>query len=68
MRADLKLLARLAVDVRRAQNGIDLSFCWKRDRAGDPSACALGCFDDIGCGAVEDALVVSFKPNADFLS
>ncbi len=68
MRADLKLLARFAVDVRRAQHGIDLPPCRQRDRAGDACAGAFCCFDDIGCRAIEDALVVAFKPDADFLS
>lgn len=67
VRTDLKLLARLAVDVRRSENCIDLSLCRERDRTRDPSAGAFGCFDDIGYGAIQDALVVAFKANADFL-
>jgi hypothetical protein len=67
VRADLKLLARFAVYVRRAKDGVNLSFCGERDRSCDPSAGALGSFDDIGYRAVENALVIALQSNSNLL-
>ncbi len=68
MRAHLELLARLSVDVRRAQNRKDLAFCWQGDRPYDASAGALRCFDNIRCRTIQLALIVRFETDADSFS
>src|SRR5687767_319309 len=50
VRPDLVLLARLLVDVRRAQHGDPLDLGRKRDRAADLRAGPLGRVDDVHRG------------------
>src|SRR3954470_5905322 len=65
--ANLELLARLLVDVRRAQHGPLVLRRRQRDRAGQPRAGALGGLDDLGRRLIEHPVVVGLEPNADLL-
>src|SRR5258708_6757210 len=67
MRADLELLARLLVDVRRAQHRELLDLGRQRDRAAHARAGPLGGVDDLARRLVEDAMVVRPQPDADVL-
>src|SRR5258708_16637264 len=63
MGADFELLARLLVDMRRAQHGEFLDPGRQRDRAAHPSAGAAGGLNDLARRLVEHAMIVS--PQAD---
>src|SRR5262249_4531816 len=63
VRADLELLARLLVDVRRAVHGELLDPRRQRDRSPDARARALRRVDDLARRLVEHAVVV--RPEAD---
>src|SRR5579875_942017 len=57
MRADLELLARLLVDVRRAQHGEFLDLRRQRDGSPHPRAGPPGGIDDLARRLVEDAMI-----------
>src|ERR1700722_16435929 len=61
MCAHFELLARLAVDVRRAEYSENLAFSGQRDRACNAGAGALCCLDDVCCRTIEDSLVVTLE-------
>src|SRR5258707_60390 len=63
MGPDLKLLARLLVDVRRTQNGEFLDLGRQRDRTAYARAGTLGRADDLAGRLVEHAMIV--RPQAD---
>src|SRR5579872_260158 len=63
VRADFKLLARLLVDMRRAQHGEFLDPRRQRDRPAHPCAGAAGRVDDLARRLVEHAMIVG--PQAD---
>src|SRR5258708_28709676 len=63
MGADFELLARLLVDMRRAQHGEFLDPGRQRDRAAHPSAGAAGGLNDLARRLVQHAMIVS--PQAD---
>src|SRR5262245_51967261 len=65
--ADLELLARLLVDVRRAVDGEALDVRRERDRPGHPSAGAADRLDDLAHGLVEETVVVRLQADADLL-
>src|SRR5215208_1180563 len=67
VRADLELLARLLVDVRRAQHGPLVLRRGERDRPRHTRARALRRHDDLRRGLVEHALVVRLEPDSDLL-
>src|SRR5689334_5592942 len=64
--ADLELLARFLVDVRRAVDGKALDARRQRNRPGDAAAGAPDGLDDLAHRLVEHAMVVSFQAYADF--
>src|SRR5580658_8444985 len=63
MSADFELLARLLVDMRRAQHGEFLDPGRQRDRPAHPCAGAPGGLDDLAGRLIEHAMIVS--PQAD---
>lgn len=65
--AHLELFARLAVDVWRAQHSKDFAAGWQRDGPCNAGAGALGSFDNVGCRAIENTLIIPFEANADLL-
>src|SRR5207248_4654465 len=65
--ADLELLARFLVDMRRAQHRELLDLGRQRDRSPDARAGALGGIDDLAGGLVEHAVIVGAQPNTDIL-
>src|SRR5688572_14499806 len=65
--ADLELLARLLVDMRRAQHRPLVLRGRQRDRSCEPGARALRCLDDLAGGLVENARVVGLETDADFV-
>src|SRR5271169_774483 len=65
--ADLELLARFLVDVRRAQDGEFLDFGRERDWTPHPRPGSLGRVDDFAGGLVEHAVIVGPQPNANVL-
>src|SRR3982751_4897630 len=60
---DLELLARLLVDMRRAQDGELLDLGRQRNRTAHARPCALGRADDLAGRLVEHAMIV--RPEAD---
>src|SRR6185312_12381750 len=68
VRADLELLARLLVDVRRAVDGEALDERGQRDRAAHGRAGALGGVDDLSRGMVQHPVVEGLEPDTDILS
>src|SRR5690348_854211 len=68
MRADLELLARLLVDVRRAQHRELLDPRRQRDRPPHARTGPLGGVDDLARRLVEDAMVVRPQADADVLT
>src|SRR6185312_1674424 len=67
MRADFELLARLLVDMRRAQHGEALDPRRQRNGTAHPSAGPLRGIDDLARRLIEHAMIVSAKPDADVL-
>src|SRR5579883_262181 len=67
MCADLKLLAALLVDMRRAIDGEPLDMRRQRDRPPDPRARALGRVHDLLRAVVQHAVIVRLQANADIL-
>src|SRR3954471_3248722 len=67
VRADLELLARFLVHVRRTQHGVLVLHRGQRNRTRDLSAGALGRGHDLGCRLIEHAIVVCLQPDANFL-
>src|SRR5580704_4366633 len=65
MRADLKLLTRLLVHVRRTQHAVLVLHRGQWNRPRDLCARALRGFDDLTRGLIQDAIVVSLQPNTD---
>src|SRR5437870_6447581 len=65
--ADLELLARLLVDVRRAVHGEALDVGGKRDGAGDPPARPAHGLDDLAHRLVEQPVVVRLQADADLV-
>src|SRR5437867_9724588 len=65
--ADLELLARLLVDVRRAVHGEALDVGGERDRAGDPPARPAHGLDDLAHRLVEQPVIVRFQADADLV-
>src|SRR5689334_4627752 len=65
--ANLELLARFLIDVRRAVDGKALDARRQRNRPGDPAAGAPDGLDDLAHRLVEHAMVVSLQANADLL-
>ena len=65
MRADLELLPRFLVDVRRTQHAIFVLDRRQRDRTGDLRASTLGRVHDLTCRLIKYAIVVRFQPDAD---
>src|SRR3712207_5996184 len=68
MRADLELLARLLVDVRRAVDGEALDLGRQRDGPAHPRARPLGRVDDLPRAAVEHAVIERLEADADVLA
>src|SRR5688572_4271942 len=66
--ADLELLARLLVHVRRAQQVEALLARGQRDRSLDHRAGALGGVHDLERRLVDQAVVERLQPDADFLA
>src|SRR5579884_117401 len=64
VRANLKLLARLLVHVRRTQNAVFVFYRGQRDRTGDLRSRAARRFHDLSRGLVEHAVVVRLQANA----
>src|SRR2546425_12390348 len=65
--ADLELLARLLVDVRRAVHGEASDVGGKRDGAGDPPARPAHGLDDLAHRLVEQPVVVRLQADADLV-
>src|SRR5436190_20263288 len=65
--ADLELLARLLVDVRRAVHGEALDVGGERDRPGDPPARPAHGLDDLAHRLVEQPVVVRLQTDADLV-
>src|ERR1700722_18868793 len=68
VRADLKLLARLLVDVRRAVDGEAFDLGRQRDWAANGRARTLGRVDDLASRMVEHAVIEGPEPDADILT
>src|SRR5262249_33948161 len=68
VRADLELLARLLVDVRRAQHRVLVDLGGERDRPRHPRAGLLGRLHDLHRAVVEQLVVVSLELDPDLLS
>src|SRR5579883_2948388 len=68
MRADLELLARLLVDMRRAQHRELLDPGRQRDRSPHPRARPLGGVDDLARRLIEDAMIIRPEADADVLT
>src|SRR6476660_1605306 len=68
VRADLELLARFLVDVRRAQHGPLVLRRRQRDRPREPRPGALRGVDDLGRRLVEDAVVVRLEADSDLVA
>src|SRR5262245_25665569 len=64
VRADLELLARLLVGVRRPQHAVLVDLGGQRDRSGDLGARALGGLDDLAGRLVEQLVIVGLEPDA----
>jgi hypothetical protein len=64
VRADLKLLARFLVHVRRAEHAILIFHRGQWDRTCDLCPGSASSVDDLARGLIQDAVVVRFKPNA----
>src|SRR5262249_1577747 len=67
VRADLELLARFFIDVRRAVDGEALDTRRQRDRSGHAAARAPHGLDDLADRLVEHPMIVCLQANADFL-
>src|SRR5262245_29943297 len=67
VRADLELLSRLLVDVRRAQHGPAVAAGGQRDRTRHVGAGAPRGVHDLGGRSVEDAVIVGLEADADLL-
>src|SRR5215813_12312095 len=63
VRPDLELLARLLVDVRRAQHRVALDARGQRDRTRDPGAGAARAVGDVGRRLVQGLVVVRLEPD-----
>src|SRR5580693_6997890 len=63
MRADLELLARFLIHVRRTQHAVLVFHRGQWNRPRDLSARALRGLDDFTRGLIQDAVVVSLQPN-----
>src|SRR6202012_2072117 len=68
VRADLELLARLLVDVRRTVDGETLDERGQRNRAAHGRAGALGGVHDLTGRMVQHPVVEGLEPDADILS
>src|SRR6266513_4392847 len=66
VRADLELLARLLVHVRRTQHGIFVFHRRQWNRTSDLSAGAFRCCHDFRGGLIEHAVIVCLQPDANF--
>src|SRR5256714_13783299 len=66
MRSDLKLLARLLIDVRRTQNGPLVFHRGQWNRPSHARSGALCSFDDFRRRLIEHAMIVSLEPDSDF--
>src|SRR5262245_6445527 len=62
---DLELLAALAIDVRRSQDGVALDPGRQRDRTVDLRERILRGLDDLRCGAIEHLVIVAFHSDTD---
>src|ERR1043166_8913743 len=65
VRPHLELLARLLVDVRRAEDGVARHLRRQRDRSRHLGAGAFGRVDDLRRRLIEDAVVIRFESDAD---
>src|ERR1035441_9895178 len=65
MGANLELLARFLIYVRRAQNGIAVLERRQRNRPGARGSGALGRIDNIARRLVQDAVIVRLQPDSD---
>src|SRR5687767_9306202 len=65
VRADLELLARLLVGVRRAEHAVLVDLGRQRDRARDLGAGALRGLDDLAGRLVEQLVIVRLEADAD---
>src|SRR5262245_59432720 len=67
VRAELELLTRLLVHVRRAEHG-PLVLCRReRNRAGQPGTGALGGIDDLAGRLIENARVVRLQTDSNLV-
>src|SRR5581483_5597138 len=64
VRANLELLARLLIDVRRTQHTILVLHRGQRNGASNLGTRAPRGFDDLARGLVQDAIVVRFQPDS----
>src|SRR5690606_31248094 len=67
MSADLELVTRSLVDMRRTQDVITLNTGWQWNRTLDNSAGTLGGVNDFECRLVDQTIIESFQTDADFL-
>src|SRR5436309_12509481 len=65
VRPHLELLARLLIDVRRAEDRVARYLRRQRDRSRHSRAGALGRVDDLGRRLIEDAVVIRLESDAD---
>src|SRR5258708_36554154 len=68
MRANLELLARLLVDMRRTQHGEFLDLGRQRNRPAHPRTRALGRVDDLARRLIENAMIIGPEADADILT
>src|SRR5436309_12159382 len=68
VRADLELLARLLVDVRRAEHGPLVLRRRQRNRPREPRAGALRRVDDLAGRLIEHAVVIRLEADADLVA
>src|SRR6266498_708771 len=66
VRADLELLARFLVHVRRTQHCVLVLHRRQRNRTGDLCPGAFGRSDDFRRGLIEHAIIVCLEPDANF--
>src|SRR6185437_14966370 len=66
VRADLELLPRLLINVRRTQHRVLVLHRRQRNRTSDLSARALRRGNNLRCGLIEHAVIVCLQPDAYF--
>ena len=67
MRTDFVMLMRVFVYESRTSNCKPFGLCWQGYRPNYMCATSLSCFNDSFCRLIKDTVIISFKPDADFL-